>query len=203
MRTLYKLNRRTKDICTSNRVDGFGPIRFNKMTINTEPKLLKRSLATIIDYGLYLIFFSWLVATYGVPNDEGGYTLTNDPKGWWIFVVWIIYFPIVESIRGQTLGKLILGLRVVTKNGKPISFEQALKRRLVDMIDFFFFGIVAIVTIKNTPDHQRVGDLWAKTIVIGGESITCTNCRAPLTLKPTEIMNKEYVCPACETTIKI
>jgi len=85
------------------------------MTIKTEPKLLRRTLATIIDYGLYLIFFIWLVTTYGVLNEEGGYTLNNDPKGWWIFVVWVIYFPIVESIRGQTLGKLILGLRVVTK----------------------------------------------------------------------------------------
>ena len=37
------------------------------------------------------------------------------------------------------------------------------------MIDFFFFGIVAFITIKNTPDHQRLGDLLAKTIVIGGE----------------------------------
>lgn len=173
------------------------------MTINIEPKLLRRSLATIIDYGLYLIFFSWLVVTYGVPNDEGGYTLSNDPKGWWIFVVWITYFPIAESIRGQTLGKLILGLRVVTKNGNPISFGQAFKRHLVDIIDFFFFGIVAIITIKNTPDHQRVGDLWAKTIVIGGENFICTNCREPLTLTATEIINKEFVCPACKTTIKV
>jgi uncharacterized RDD family membrane protein YckC len=173
------------------------------MTIKTEPKLLRRSLATIIDYGLYFIFFSWLVATYGVPNDEGGYTLSNDPKGGWIFVVWIIYFPIVESFRGQTLGKLILGLRVVTKNGNPISFGQAFKRHLVDMIDFFFFGIVAIITIKNTPDHQRVGDLWAKTIVIGGDNFACTNCRVPLTLTATEMMNKEFVCPGCKTTIKV
>ena len=173
------------------------------MTIQTEPKLLKRTLATIIDYGLYLIFFSWLVITYGVPNDEGGYTLSNDPKGWWIFVVWIIYFPIIESIRGQTLGKLILGLRVVTKNGNPISFGQAFKRHLLDMIDFFFFGVVAFITIKNTPDHQRVGDLWAKTIVIGGDKFDCINCRASLTLTADEIVKKEFVCPTCKTAIKI
>lgn len=173
------------------------------MTIRTEPKILKRSLATIIDYGLYFVFFSWLVVTYGQPNDEGGYTLSNDPKGWWIFIVWIIYFPVIESIRGQTLGKLILGLRVVTKNGRAISFGQALKRRLVDMIDFFFFGIVAVITIKNTPDHQRVGDLWAKTIVIGGDSVTCTNCNEPLALTAKEIMDKQFICPTCRATIKM
>ena len=173
------------------------------MTIKTEPKLLRRTLATIIDYGLYLIFFSWLVTTYGAPNEEGGYTLNNDPKGWWIFVVWIIYFPIVESIRGQTLGKLILGLRVVTKNGHPISFGQAFKRHLVDAIDFFFFGIVAFITIKNTPDHQRVGDLWAKTLVIGGDNFDCSNCRDQLTLTTDEILKREFVCPTRKTTVKI
>jgi uncharacterized RDD family membrane protein YckC len=173
------------------------------MTIKHEPKLLRRSLATIIDYGLYLSFFLWLVVTYGEPNDEGGYTLSNDPKGWWIFIVWIIYFPIIESIRGQTLGKLILGLMVVTKNGNPISFVEAFKRRLLDMIDFSFFGLVAVIAIKNTPDHQRVGDLWAKTIVIGGDNFACTNCREPLTLTATEMINKEFVCPACKTTVRI
>ena len=127
------------------------------MRVKTEPKLIRRTLATSIDYGLYLGFFIWLVVTYGVPNDEGGYSLNNDPKDLWLVVVWFIYFPIIESIRGQTLGKLILGLRVVTKNGNPITFLQAFKRHLVDMIDFFFFGIVAFIAIKNTPDHQRLG----------------------------------------------
>lgn len=173
------------------------------MIIKTEPKLLKRTLATIIDYGLYLGFFIWLVVTYGVPNDEGGYSLNNDSKDLWLIVVWFIYFPIVESIRGQTLGKLILGLRVVTKNGNPISFIQAFKRHLVDMFDFFFFGIVAFIAIKNTPDHQRLGDLLAKTIVIGGENYNCPNCHEELTLSADEIIKREFICPSCSGTIKL
>ena len=39
--------------------------------IKIEPKLLRQSLATIIDYGLYLAFFIWAVTTFGVPNPEG------------------------------------------------------------------------------------------------------------------------------------
>jgi uncharacterized RDD family membrane protein YckC len=173
------------------------------MTIRTEPKLLKRSVATIIDYGLYLIFFTWLVRTYGLPNDEGGYTLNNDPKGWWVFIVWLIYFPVIESITGRTFGKWILGLKVVAKNGNPISFWQAFKRRVVDVPDFFFFGIVAFITIKNTPDHQRLGDLLAKTIVIGGDSFDCTNCHEQLTLTTSEMERREFICPTCKTTIMI
>ena len=173
------------------------------MTIKTDPKLLRRALGTIIDYGLYLIFFSWLVVTYGKPNDEGGYTLSDDPKGWWIFIGWLIYFPIVESIKGQTVGKMILGLKVVTKNGNSISLGQAFKRHFVDMFDFMFFGVVAFITIKNTPDHQRLGDLWAKTIVIGGDNYDCSNCRAQLTLTADEIIRREFICPTCKTTVKI
>jgi uncharacterized RDD family membrane protein YckC len=172
------------------------------MTIKTEPKLLRRSLATIIDYGLYLGFYVWLIITYGVPNDEGGYTL-NDPKGLWSIVVWFIYFPVIESIKGQTLGKLILGLRVVTMSGNPISFGQAFKRHLVDMIDFFFGGLVAFITIKYTSQHQRLGDLMAKTIVIGGESSICANCREELSLSADEVIKGEFVCPICQSTTKI
>lgn len=169
------------------------------MNIKTEPKLLSRTLATVIDYGLYLAFYIWLIVTYGTPNDEGGYSL-NDIRGLWIFAVWFVYFPIIESIHGQTLGKFILGLRVVTKHGNPISFGQAFKRHLVDMIDFFFFGVVAFLTIKNTPDHQRLGDLIAKTIVIGGDTFDCPKCREQLSLSADEMIKGEFVCPKCNAT---
>lgn len=173
------------------------------MIIKRQPELAKRTVATFVDYGLFLVFFVWLVVTYGVPNDEGGYTLKNDPKGWWIFIVWFAYFPVMEAIRGQTLGKLIFGLRVVTKVGNPISFSQAVKRRILDFIDFFFFGIVAFLVVKNTPDHQRLGDLWAKTVVIGEGDIDCPNCKAPITLNTTEIVQREFICPICNTAVKV
>lgn len=169
------------------------------MKIKTEPKLLRRALSTVIDYGLYLTFYIWFIITYGVPNDEGGYTMSNDIRGLWVIVVWFIYFPIIESIRGQTLGKLILGLKVVTKSGNRISFGQALKRHVADIIDFCFFGLVAFITIKNTPDHQRVGDLLAKTIVVGGESTNCPNCGEQLALTADEVVKNGFTCPKCNT----
>jgi uncharacterized RDD family membrane protein YckC len=142
------------------------------------------------------------VTTYGVPNEEGGYTLKG-LKGLWSEVVWFVYFPVIESIHGQTLGKFLLKLKVVTKSGNSISLWQAIKRHLVDILDFFFFGIVAFKAIKNTPDHQRLGDLWAKTIVIGGDEFDCPNCKEPLALSSEEIINKEFVCPKCHSTVKI
>lgn len=171
--------------------------------IKTQPKLLRRGLATFIDYALYLAFFVWLVTTYGVPDGSGGYQLSDDPKGWWLFIYWVAYFPVAEAISGKTLGKTILGLRVVTKNGNAISMWQAFKRRFFDCIDFFFFGVVGAIVIKNTPGHQRIGDLVANTIVIGSESAICQKCFEQLILTPSEIVNGEFACPACNTVNQV
>ncbi|MDW7690209.1 RDD family protein [Flammeovirgaceae bacterium SG7u.111] len=170
------------------------------MTIKTEAKLLRRVLSAAIDYGLFFTFFLWLVVTYGVPNDEGGYTLKNDPKGWLIILFWLIYFPVTESFKGKTLGKLIAGLKVIAISGAPITFGKAVKRHLLDFFDLFFFGTIAFITIKNTQNHQRLGDLWAKTIVIGGESVICPNCKEKLSLTPNELLSQKYVCPSCQAS---
>jgi uncharacterized RDD family membrane protein YckC len=37
---------------------------------------------------------------------------------------------------------------------------------LLDPIDILFYGIPAIIAIKNSDKHQRLGDMWAKTIVV-------------------------------------
>jgi uncharacterized RDD family membrane protein YckC len=167
--------------------------------IKTQPKILRRGLAMIIDYGLYVIFFAWFVMTFGKPNDDDGYT-ANGIETLIIPLVWLLYFPIVESINGQTLGKRIIGLKVVTKTGSEISLVESIKRRLLDVIDLFFYGIVAAIVVKNTPDHQRIGDLWAKTIVVGGEESNCQKCGEVLHLSAAEVIKGTFVCPNCTST---
>ena len=67
---------------------------------------------------------------------------------------------------GNTLGNYLQKLKVVSiqESKKDINFGQALKRHLVDMLDVWFF--LGIILFKNTKYNQRLGDLWAKTIVI-------------------------------------
>lgn len=168
------------------------------MSIKTDSKVQRRALALIIDYGIFFIYFFWFGYTYGTPNDEGGFSV-NGLKGLWIEVGWFIYFPLVESIKGQTLGKMLLGLKVVTQNGNSISFLQAIKRHLLDLFDFTFFGLIAFIAVKNTPLHQRLGDLWAKTIVIGGDSFSCSHCYEQLTLTYDEIVKRKFNCPKCQS----
>jgi uncharacterized RDD family membrane protein YckC len=127
--------------------------------------LTKRIFATLIDYGLYVAFFFMYIEYFGHENSSGGKSVegfASLPPD----LFWFIYFPLVENAFGTTLGGLIFNLRVLTVDRREIGFMEAIKRHLCDLPDLFFFGIPAIIAIKNTEKHQRLGDLWAETIVV-------------------------------------
>ena len=127
--------------------------------------LKKRIFATILDYGLYLLAFYVYLMFFGHENDEGGQTVSG-LLALPIFIAWFVYFVVIEAFYGATLGHQGFNLKVLTLKRKDIEFTQALKRHLLDPIDIFFYGIPAIIAIKNSDRHQRIGDMWAKTIVV-------------------------------------
>jgi len=138
-----------------------------KEEIQTKPYLGRRILAGIIDYTLILSFMFTLMYFYGTPNDEGGQSLNGIPA-LSVIVFWGIITIGMEQLFGATVGNYLNNLKPISisKSEEKISFVQSLKRHLLDIIDISFFGLVGILVIKNTKKHQRLGDLWAKTIVI-------------------------------------
>ena len=83
-----------------------------------------------------------------------------------IFIYWFCYFVVIESIYGATFGHQLFHLKVLTVDRKKINFSQALKRHLLDFIDVMFYGIPASIAINRSEKHQRLGDMWANTIVV-------------------------------------
>jgi uncharacterized RDD family membrane protein YckC len=70
--------------------------------------------------------------------------------------------------NGQTLGKRIVGIRVVSDRGVPITGAQAVLRNLVGAVDgpipfFFLLGLASMVLTRR---FQRLGDLAAGTMVV-------------------------------------
>lgn len=132
----------------------------------TKPNLLKRSIAGLIDYTLvYALIYSFLYS-FGEQNSEGEYSVS----GLLTFVpilFWFIIIILLEVTFGATLGNSIVGLKPksLIKNNGELTFGQSVKRHSLDLIDMFPFGLIAIITIKNTDRNQRLGDIWAKTIV--------------------------------------
>ena len=86
------------------------------------------------------------------------------------FVVLVLVgYPVIweTSTRGRSLGKLALGLRVVSDDGGPERFRQALFRGLAGVPEFWMFsGAPALISSLISPQGKRLGDLFAGTIVI-------------------------------------
>lgn len=84
-------------------------------------------------------------------------------------VLTLIGYPLVFEIatRGRSLGKMALGLRVVSDDGGPERFRQALFRALAAFVEIWMFvgGPAVICSVLNSKG-KRIGDIFAGTVVI-------------------------------------
>ena len=82
-------------------------------------------------------------------------------------VVAILNFIVLEGTQGATLGKMLLGLRVVKVNGSPIGLLEALIRNVLRAIDALPIGyLLGGLLALSSPLKQRLGDRLAQTVVI-------------------------------------
>jgi uncharacterized RDD family membrane protein YckC len=139
----------------------------SKIERKTKPNLGKRISAGFIDYAIILFFQGILFYFYGEQID-GSYVLSGFP-----FLIVVIFWAIMtiglEQIIGATIGNYMSDLKPVSIknfNNERLTIGQSIKRHLADIIDLWLFGLIGILLIKNTKNNQRLGDLWAKTIVV-------------------------------------
>lgn len=77
------------------------------------------------------------------------------------------YYIYLEGNYGQTIGKMALGIVVVTDGGEPIDYREAAIRtvlRIVDALPVLY--LIGIIVIFLTDRNQRLGDLVADTVVV-------------------------------------
>lgn len=87
-----------------------------------------------------------------------------------IFTVLVIVgYPVAfeTATRGRTLGKMAMGLRVVSDDGGPERFRQALFRALAGFVEIWMLtGGPAVICSLISPRGKRIGDVFAGTVVI-------------------------------------
>ncbi len=137
-----------------------------------------RALAQIIDSLVILAFYlglGRLVAGW-VPGGltADGFELHGAPALAVIgltTVFWLAYFTVLEGLwQGQTLGKKLLGLRVVRQDGSPMDLSTALTRSLLRLVDGQLGYLVGAVLVWTSPLKQRLGDRLAGTVVVKNAS---------------------------------
>ncbi len=91
--------------------------------------------------------------------------------------VFFFYSLLMELFNnGRSLGKMVLGLKVVRIDGRPPTGYDFLMRWMFRWVDIYMsVGLFGAMLVSATPRAQRIGDLLADTTVIHTK-----NLRVPL-----------------------
>jgi len=122
--------------------------------------LIHAPYASVIDRALATSFDGMMI-----------YTVMNlIPGGWSVgefWVSWVLaflaYCVFTEAAGGQTLGKKILGLRVLTVGGRPVTLLHAFRRNVLKPLEIITVGVGCCLV---TSRFQRPGDFLGGTVVI-------------------------------------
>lgn len=143
-----------------------------------------RALAALLDALVILIVDSLLFLIIGLTSLKtpaqalasgighgGGVTAALFAIGGLLLVAFfftVFYFVLCESLwSGRSVGKWAMGIRVVSTQGRRVTFFSSLVRNLVRVVDYLPTGyLVGLVIMLVTKKEQRLGDLAAGTVVI-------------------------------------
>jgi len=166
----------------------------------------KRLFAYLIDFCLLLVYFiSMKYFYYGGFNISGTEALKSH-VGLDILTISIpmlLYSLVCEvTMHGQTIGKKLMDIRVISLDGGEPSLSQYITRWIFKVFEWPFFfgytffslqsifgyviitgfwGVVVLIFISVSKKNQRLGDLAANTVVV--------NTKSPFSVNDTVFMD--------------
>jgi len=127
----------------------------------------RRFVAWVVD-GL-ITGLAWLPFAE-TSSVDGTYSIRWDGIDFLIpLLITLAYFVLLEGAFGATVGKVVLGIRVRALDGTRIGFGAAAIRNLARVVDGFPYLIpylVGAIAVSRSDIDQRLGDRWAKTVVV-------------------------------------
>jgi uncharacterized RDD family membrane protein YckC len=85
-----------------------------------------------------------------------------------VFLALFGYPTFMETRFGATVGKMAMGLRVVTAEGGPPRFRHAAIRAFMQVVDIWLIpiGVIGLITMLLSRQSTRLGDMAAGTVVL-------------------------------------
>lgn len=126
-------------------------------------------LDTVFLFGLFAIADAWTFMRWGSVEDSelqlttASLVIAITLNSTLLF----LYGWLLETAWGATIGKAMVGIRVVGA-GRHRSFSACALRNALRIIDGLGFYLVGIVAAACSPVRQRIGDMYARTAVIEG-----------------------------------
>lgn len=148
-----------------------------------------RAIAALVDLAVQLMVLFFATAIVGILAGS-----TDSAAAAAVFVTVLVLtlgaYPVLSEwlSGGRTLGKVVMGLRVVRDDAGPIGFRQALVRGVCSLVlekpgVLIPIGTAAgLLTATASPSWKRIGDLLAGTVVIqdrGGDLLPGSSWLAP------------------------
>ena len=124
-----------------------------------------RAVAIIIDM-ILLFVVGYLIAVLTGGATASGFSLQGGPALLWFALVFA-YYIVMEAQYGWSVGKRVVGLKVVKlEGGGPLDWQASIVRNLLRIVDGFLFYLVAVIAVATSDKKQRIGDRVAGTVVI-------------------------------------
>jgi len=123
--------------------------------------------AALIDLALLLVLFVVLVVVVGEATVVGrAVSFSLDGAGFALYsALALLYYLVLEAAVGQTVGKLLVGLRVIRAGGGRPSVWEVATRTVLRVVDWlpalYLVGFIAM--LATGARRQRLGDLAAGT----------------------------------------
>lgn len=175
------------------------PTSFNIDVEFEVPEFYRRLLSLVIDIAIEFFYlriaweiFESIARHYNIFDADSQYNL--QAVAMLLFLPALIYHVVLEiTMNGQSVGKKIMGIRVVNENGGRASISQFLIRWLLRVSDVWIVALILIVAssgsggniettivvllalgflvtdiilVLSSAKGQRIGDILAHTILI-------------------------------------
>jgi len=156
----------------------------------------KRLFAYLIDFTLLILYFTAMKYMYYGGFEQASEEVLKSHVGIDILTIslpMLLYSLVTEvMMHGQTIGKKLMNIRVISLDGGEAELSQYLVRWMFKVFEwpFFFgytiftrgniiayiivtgfFGIIVVIIIAVSKKNQRLGDLAANTVVVNTKSI--------------------------------
>jgi len=130
----------------------------------------------VVQYLIDAFLVNLIPGLVSIPFDRSDSTAIHVLGGFVFFAVFVLigflyWVMFTRSRDGQTLGMMLMDLRVISKGGGPANGAQLTIRWVCLIFDAIpytwpFTGLVGFIVILASRDRQRIGDHLARTLVI-------------------------------------
>jgi uncharacterized RDD family membrane protein YckC len=122
----------------------------------------RRILAIIVDGIIVGLPTGLMAALLGAFSSGGG-----GVSGSLEVVLYLGYYVLMEGYLGQTVGKMLLGIKVIREDtGAVPGLKAAAIRTVLRIVDGLFSYLVGFIAVLASAKNQRLGDMAAHTLVV-------------------------------------